>query len=136
MVAERSTCARLNVGAIITLDNRIVSMGWNGQPPGVVHCEGHNCAHYHIPGSCGVIHAEDNAIRRLVDGPGELAMYVTDSPCPRCAQLILDAGITTLYFARAYRDQSPMEHLHHAGIALFQVMPAGFVRDWSTGEIQ
>jgi dCMP deaminase len=40
-VSKRSTCARVNVGAIIVKNQRIVSMGWNGAPSGKKHCITH-----------------------------------------------------------------------------------------------
>ncbi len=142
VVAERSTCARLNVGAIITLDNRIVSMGWNGQEPGADHCVGSQCRGFHRPGSCGTIHAEENAIRYLPRfgskswASGPLDMYVTDSPCLDCMTKIVDAGINRLFFAHEYRDTSPLIHLRENGILIYQVMPAGFVRNWVTGQTE
>lgn len=40
-VARRSTCARIQVGAVIVKDQRIISMGWNGVPHGQKHCVDH-----------------------------------------------------------------------------------------------
>lgn len=37
-VAGRSTCARVQVGAVIVKDQRVISMGWNGVPHGQKHC--------------------------------------------------------------------------------------------------
>ena len=38
-LAEMSHCARLQVGAVITRDGRIISTGWNGTPPGHQNCD-------------------------------------------------------------------------------------------------
>lgn len=38
-VAKRSTCSRVQVGAVIVKNQRIVSMGWNGVPSGKQHCK-------------------------------------------------------------------------------------------------
>lgn len=37
-VSKRSTCARVQVGAVIVKNQRVVSMGWNGVPSGKTHC--------------------------------------------------------------------------------------------------
>src|SRR3546814_16413793 len=59
--ARRSNCFRLNVGAIVTHQNSPVSVGWNGQQPGAPHCAGNDCPGI-VPGNCGTLHAEQNAI--------------------------------------------------------------------------
>ena len=40
-VSKRSTCTRVNVGALIVKNQRIISMGWNGVPSGKQHCSDH-----------------------------------------------------------------------------------------------
>lgn len=134
VVSERSTCARLNVGAVITQNNRIVSMGWNGQQPGHEHCIGAECPTFTRPGGCGTIHAERNAILHMPSGADWHAahLYVTDSPCFGCAQVIRQMRcITEVYFGRIYRDHSGLEYLKDHGIRVFQVMPNGHVIPWS-----
>lgn len=132
VVAQRSTCFRLNVGAVITVDNRIVSCGYNGSPPGQDHCLGNNC-----PGADGchlTIHAEDNAIRYVPQGVQLLMkdLYVTDSPCLSCAQLIAKSRIGRIFFATPYRDTAPLEWLHINKVEVYQVTPAGYVIEWKT----
>lgn len=39
IVAKRGTCSRLQVGAVISRDGRIISMGYNGAPAGLSHCD-------------------------------------------------------------------------------------------------
>ena len=38
LVATRSNCVSRKVGAVITVDNQIVSTGYNGAPKGLKHC--------------------------------------------------------------------------------------------------
>jgi len=38
VIAKRATCDRRHVGAVITIDNRIVATGYNGSTPGEAHC--------------------------------------------------------------------------------------------------
>lgn len=133
--AQRSTCFRLNVGAVVTVDNRIVSHGWNGQPPGEPHCSGNLC-----PGKDGcslTIHAEDNALRYVPQSVQLLPkdMYVTDSPCLDCAQKIVKSRIKRVFFETPYRDTAPLQFLWANGIEVYQVMPSGYVIEWKTRKI-
>lgn len=135
-VAKRSTCFRLNVGAVLTVHNRIVSLGYNGRPPGMPHCEGDTC-----PGREGcheTIHAEDNAIRYLSRDyycHETLTLYVTDSPCQHCAELISEVGIRRVFFSRPYRLTDSLQWLWDNGISCYQVMPSGYVVEWLTKRI-
>lgn len=134
VVSERSTCARLNVGAVIVQNNRIVSIGWNGQAPGSDHCVGDQCPTLNKPGGCGTTHAELNALRHLphLNIYSACQIYITDMPCMGCATALKQAGyITDVYFGRNYRDHSGPEYLQHHGIKVWQVMPNGIVLPWS-----
>lgn len=113
--AQRSTCSRLNVGAVIAKDSRIISTGYNGVPAGLPHCE-----HDGTEESCGkAVHAEANAIafaaRNGISTEGA-TLYVTHSPCLDCAKLIINAGISTVYYRTPYRTQDGIELLSKVGI--------------------
>ena len=43
LLALRSTCQRLSVGATIVKDNRIIAGGYNGSVAGEVHCIDEGC---------------------------------------------------------------------------------------------
>ena len=61
LLALRSTCTRLAVGAIIVRDNRIIAGGYNGSISGGDHCIDHGC--YVVENHCiRTIHAEMNAL--------------------------------------------------------------------------
>lgn len=132
VVSRRSTCARLNVGAIITVDNRIVSIGYNGRPPGDPHCEGNECSG-RTPGQCGTIHAEINALNYLppyfIQSPYDL--YVTHSPCSVCASQLSRTMLQRVYFSILYRDQRGLDLLVDCGKAVYQITPAGYITDYS-----
>lgn len=134
-VAERATCQRLNVGAIIVRNNRIISMGYNGTPPGDEHCRGESCPGW-IGGCKQTIHAEDNALRYIPDSITSLnlEMYCTDSPCPECWNLIKrDGRITRVYFQTLYRI-----HDHFGAMPvpeIYRVLPSGTVIDWTLNRI-
>ena len=61
VVAQRSTCDRANVGAVIARNKVILSTGYNGAPRGLPHCD--DVGHEIVDGHCvRTIHAEANAI--------------------------------------------------------------------------
>ena len=39
LVEQQSTCARLQVGAVLVKENRVISIGFNGTASGQQHCE-------------------------------------------------------------------------------------------------
>jgi dCMP deaminase len=103
-IARRSTCNRLSVGAVIALESRVISMGYNGPPSGISHCQHNNGA------PCDdAVHAEANAIvfaaRHGLPTQGT-SLYVTHMPCLRCAQLIINSGIQKVFYHHDYRDIS------------------------------
>ena len=112
-LAKRSTCARLRVGTVLTdptLEN-VVAIGYNGNARGFP-----NRCDSDVPGSCGCIHSEQNA---LVKAPGHLrdkVAFVTASPCVPCAKLMVQANVTHLFYREGYRDPGGLEVLEHAGI--------------------
>lgn len=136
VVARRSTCMRLNVGAVIVKDRTIVSIGYNGSPSGEAHCSGNSC-----PGrmSCAeTIHAEANALAHLPAGiEGPLDLYVTDSPCPTCYdKMINDGRVQRIFFQTPYRITEHLENsLWGSVIDIYRVMPAGYVMEWASKEL-
>jgi dCMP deaminase len=112
-LAKRSTCARLQVGTVLTdadLEN-VVAIGYNGNARGFPNrCDGTE------PGRCGCIHSEQNA---LVKAPGKLrdkVAFVTASPCVACAKLMIQANVSHLFYREAYRDAEGLEVLRSGGV--------------------
>lgn len=111
----RSTCDRLQVGAVLVRDGQLVSTGYNGAPRGTPHCS-HDS---HQPCTESV-HAEANAL--LFAGrplSKDSTMYVTHSPCYPCAGMIINAEVARVMFRKVYRDQSGLKRLRDAGVAVF-----------------
>lgn len=112
-LAKRSTCARLQVGTVVTdaqLEN-VLAIGYNGNARGLP-----NRCDSTVPGQCGCIHSEVNA---LIKAPGSIkdkVVFVTNSPCVMCAKLIINSGVSHVYYRRAYRDPSGAELLCSAGV--------------------
>jgi len=112
-LAKRSTCARLQVGTVLTdahLEN-VVAIGYNGNARGFP-----NRCDRQVAGSCGCIHSEQNA---LVKAPGQLrnkVAFVTASPCERCAKLMVQARVSHLFYRERYRSAAGLRILDRAGI--------------------
>jgi dCMP deaminase len=106
LLALRSTCTRLTVGATIVRDKRIIAGGYNGSIAGGDHCIDSGC--YVIDNHCvRTIHAEMNALLQCAKfgvPTAEAEMYVTHFPCLQCSKMIIQAGIRTVYYAEDYKN--------------------------------
>ncbi|WP_066257727.1 ComE operon protein 2 [Neobacillus drentensis] len=115
LLALRSTCTRLTVGATIVRDKRIIAGGYNGSITGGDHCIDKGC--YVIDNHCvRTIHAEMNALLQCAKfgvPTAEAEIYVTHFPCLQCCKAIIQAGIKTVYYAEDYKN-------HPYAIELFQ----------------
>ena len=113
--AELSSATRLQVGAIVVKDDRIISIGYNGMPTGWDNC----CEDENNKSKPEVLHAESNAIAKLAKSSesGEGAtIFVTHAPCIDCAKLIYQSGITTVYYKNTYRSTQGLEFLEKSHI--------------------
>lgn len=110
-LAERSHCVRAHVGAVLTKDTRIISIGYNGPPAETHNCDEEwpetGCAR-DSRGSCSLaLHAEENAILYASKNGSKIegsTLYTTLSPCIACARLILSSGIKLVYFKDSYAE--------------------------------
>ena len=122
--AQLSSATRLQVGAIVVKDDRIISIGYNGMPTGWDNCC-ENTVQHHELGTCTtvskaeVLHAETNAIAKL-EKSGEsglgATMFVTHEPCIDCAKLVYQSGIATVYYKNKYRSTQGLEFLNKSGV--------------------
>lgn len=117
VVAQRSTCRRLNVGCVITNleGTSIVSMGYNGNARGLP--DGCDSAE---PGACGCLHAEENALLKAPYGHA-LVLYTTATPCLMCAKRIINSSVSQVYFDEPYRKTDGLELLEKVGISIEQL---------------
>ena len=149
-VADRTSklshAVRLQVGAVIVKDNRILSYGYNGMPAGWDNnCEekvypdhylGDYEQHYdefdakfplrdeenkpyHLKTKPEVLHAESNAIAKVsgsTESSEDATMFCTHAPCLQCAKLIYQSGINNLYYRNTYRDDAGLEFLTKSGV--------------------
>jgi len=126
IVAERSTCRRHHVGAVIVKDKRILTTGYNGAAKGVKDCIELGCLRDELDIEsgknhevCRAIHAEQNAIIQAgLHGVNieNSTIYCTHPPCILCAKMLINAGITRLVTYGEYPDSSAIELLKEAKV--------------------
>ena len=129
LTAQRSTCLRRKVGAVIVKDKHIIATGYNGAPRGLKHCvELGGCLRekLKIPSGqrhelCRALHAEQNAIiqaatlgQSIEDG----TIYITHQPCAICAKMIINAGLKRIVVKEGYPDDLSVEILDEAGLKI------------------
>jgi dCMP deaminase len=124
LLALRSTCTRLSVGATIVRDKRIIAGGYNGSIAGGDHCIDKGC--YVIDHHCvRTIHAEMNALLQCAKfgvPSSEAEIYVTHFPCLQCCKAIIQAGIKTVYYAEDYKNHPyAIELFEQANVRVEQV---------------
>lgn len=119
IIAARGTCDRLYAGAVLVKDNRIISTGYNGSPPGQAHCD--DVGHLLEDGHCvRTIHGEHNVLLQAAAFGGTTTkgctLYSKYSPCVHCAKYIIACGITRVVIGKIYRNEKSVELLREAGI--------------------
>lgn len=112
-LAKRSTCARLQVGTVVTderLEN-VVALGYNGNARGFPNrCDSDEA------GRCGCIHSEQNALVKSPGGLRNKVAFVSASPCVMCAKLMVQANVSHVFYRQEYRDRGGLKVLDDAGI--------------------
>ena len=118
-VARRSQCIKRQIGALIVVENRIITTGYNGTPRGVTDCCDGGCARCAnkdvvsgtLLDTCWCNHAEENTILNAAyHGTSTKAgiLYTTLSPCLTCAKMIINAGIKEVIYWAEYPQQSAL----------------------------
>jgi dCMP deaminase len=108
VVASRSNCVKRMVGAIIVVDRRIISTGYNGTPRGVRNCNEGGCPRCaggaesgRALDECLCSHAEENAITQSsYHGVSvrDATIYTTLCPCLMCTKMIINSGIREVVY--------------------------------------
>jgi dCMP deaminase len=128
LVANRSTCLRRHVGAILVKDKRILATGYNGAPSGMKHCEEVGCIRENtsVPSGerhelCRGLHAEQNVIIQAahygIPISGSI-LYCTNKPCVICTKMIINAGIIKIYYEEGYDDYLSDQMIAEAGLEI------------------
>ncbi len=127
VVAARSNCIRRKVAAIIVLDKRIISTGYNGTPRGTKNCSEGGCPRcQESPESgkrldeCFCSHGEENSIVQAayhgISVKGGV-LYSTCSPCLICTKMIINAGISEVVYNEVYPlAETSLTLLEEAGV--------------------
>jgi len=121
LVAQRSTCVRRRVGAVIVKDKHILSTGYNGSPKGTRHCEDLGCirVQLNIPSGtrhelCRGVHAEQNAVAQAAYfgvSVKDATIYTTTFPCSMCTKILINAGLSEVVYKVGYMDDLSKELL-------------------------
>ncbi len=135
-MAQRSTCARLRVGTVITTTDyrQVLAVGYNGNATGLAnHCD------RDTPGNCGCLHSEENAVinchaRRNV----AKRVFVTHLPCVMCAKRLINlGGVERVYYSEDYRIRDSVALFADVGIGVEQLQtPASAALEamkWNAG---
>jgi len=131
-VADRSTCTRANVGAVIVRDKNILATGYNGAPAGMPHCLEVGCLVYESKTPSGeieqncfrCIHAEINAIAQAAKNGASIRdadIYVTHTPCIHCFKVLINTGIKRVLYEKPYKLATIDELRRYTDVALLPV---------------
>ena len=125
-VAQRSTCLRRQVGAVLVMEKHILTTGYNGAPSGLQHCLDIGCLREQLkvpPGErhelCPVLHADMNTLLQASHYGIKIAgatLYTTTYPCSLCAKMLVNAGIKRIVTLTDYPDALAKEILSMANI--------------------
>lgn len=133
-VAERATCSRGKVGAVLVRNRNILATGYNGTPAGMPHCidDGIGCQLYKSIDPTGfedvncfrVIHAEINAISQAAKNGMQIVganLYCTHSPCVHCMKVLVNMKVEEIFYLKEYRIESIRELMKVGDIYLTKV---------------
>lgn len=135
-ISKLSHANRRKVGAILVKKGNIISFGFNGTAAGFDNACEHgdesivsteSGPNNDLVGTTKreVLHAESNAITKCAKGKissKKSTLYVTLSPCYECAKLIIQSGISKVYYSEEYRDTTGLDLLTQAKISVIQII--------------
>jgi len=126
--AAQSVANRAQVGAIVVTPTGMLSVGWNGSPPGMPN----NCEY--LPEDAKgydtgrtkpeTIHAERNALDKMARQGVPVAgsvLFVSHAPCIECAKSIHGLGFKAVYYRQPYKNDDGVKLLESIGIPIHQV---------------
>lgn len=122
LFSKLSKAKRRQVGAVLVTKTGLLIPGVNGTPKGAIN----TCEDDEGLTKDEVIHAELNCIIKAakegvsVEGSH---IYVTTSPCMRCAALILQSGISEVTYKDLYNTTKPLVYLRNYGVKVNKYFP-------------
>lgn len=129
--AEKSSCLRAKVGAVLVRDGKVIAQGYNNMTGGINDCAEMGCIRekMNIPSGtrrevCRAICAEQLAIseaaRNGVELDGSVA-YITTFPCHICAKLLVSSGVNEIVYDKDYPDELSKNFLAEVGIKVRKI---------------
>lgn len=125
-VAQRSTCLRRRVGAVLVRDKRILTTGYNGAPTGFSHCLEAGCLREKMgiksgerQELCRGLHAEQNAlVQAALHGVSVrgAVLYTTLEPCITCTKMLVNARVQEVVYQEEYPDELARVFLSEGGV--------------------
>ncbi len=118
-VRKRANCRGSRVGAVLVLENRVVTTGYNGVPANMTNCEDGGCDRCSHPERyesgkgydlCICVHGEQNALLSAarfgisIDGA---VIYTTMRPCFGCTKELLQAGVKKVFYLHDWQHPDP-----------------------------
>lgn len=131
VVRTRSDCLTRAVGAVlVNQNNRIITTGYNGSPKGIKNCNEGGCERctLKIKGKvssgegldkCICVHAEENAIIQAANegiSTDHSTCYCTNLPCVNCAKILIQAGVSKVYYKEDYDSPLTKSLFRQAGL--------------------
>jgi dCMP deaminase len=128
ILANRSNCVKQKVGAVLVKDKRILATGYNGTPSKIKNCYDGGCDRCNDNVKQGVgldqcfcLHAEENAVLEVGRHRCKDAILFTSVyPCLLCAKIIIEAGITKVYYDKEYNSNGSKIIFENAEIELIK----------------
>jgi dCMP deaminase len=109
-ISNLSHCAKIHVGAIAVIDNRVIITGINGTPPGHDNCDDihvgdYDQAAHRLWADVNEVHAEQNVVnfsaKHGISIKGA-TLYVNLEPCVQCTKNLTTAGIKRIVYSKEY----------------------------------
>ena len=129
--AEKSTCLRAKIGAVLVKDGLVIAQGYNNIVGGIRDCKDVGCIRdiMNIKSGerrevCRAICAEQLAIseaaRNGIETDGSIA-YITTFPCHICSKLLVSSGISEIIYDNDYPDELSKKFLMEAGVKIRKI---------------
>jgi dCMP deaminase len=119
-VQAKANCLGSRVGAVMVLQNRVISTGYNGVPEGMTNCMDQGCLRCRNrekqfqPGTgydlCICVHAEQNALltaARFGIAVEGATVYTTMRPCFGCGKELLQAKVKRVVYRDLWTPPDP-----------------------------
>ena len=132
LARTRASCIRRQVGAVIVKNRMVLTTGYNGAPRGLAHASEVGCLRDQlgVPSGqrhelCRGLHAEQNAIIQAARHGISIAdaeIYCTTHPCVICMKMIINAGLTRVYYMEGYADEISRQIIAESGFPVVQLV--------------